>query len=408
MSERQLDSSPPERPAPSTSDPATTKRANGPIIIDGRYITDHYPGIGRYVFSLARALATVAPEQRFSLLIDRGERQTRFDFHALESCGVALVPIGIGPRSLRGRFGVRRMCRHLSPALFHAPHILSAVRLSCPSIVTIHDLIPMQGLGALPSLRHRLLYRGLLRRALASATCVITPSWTVGRDLQAHWGVSPERITVVPDAADSSFRPALQEQIAAARRRLGLPERYVLCVGTNRPHKNLSRLVEAWAGLADGRRNGCRLVIAGPEDTRYPEARRQAEVLDSGAVLFVGKVDEADLAAVYSGAQLVVQPSLHEGFGLPVIEAMACGVPVACSRTPALDEVSGGAALQFNPTSVHEMSTAMDRLLNEEGLHAQLIPRGLRRASEFSWARTAEMTLGAYREAGRQHGAGRP
>ena len=375
------------------------------VIIDGRYITDHYPGIGRYAFNLARALATVVPEQHLSLLIDRAEPQTRFDFRTLESCGVALVPLSIGPRSLRGRFGVRRTCRHLSPALFHAPHILSAVRLSCPSVVTIHDLIPMQGPGALPSRRHRILYRGLLRRALASATRIITPSQPVGLDLQEQWGVLPERITVVPYAADASFRLAHQEQIAAARGHLGIPERYVLYLGTNRPHKNLSRLVEAWAGLADGRRSGCRLVIAGPQDARYTEARRRARALDPGAVLFVGNVDEADLAAVYSGARLVVQPSLCEGFGLPVIEAMACGVPVACSRTPELDEVSGGAALQFDPTNVAEMSTAIDQVLNDEGLRAQLVSRGSTRAGEYSWARSAELTLSAYRKARRQHRA---
>lgn len=375
---------------------------NGAIIIDGRYITDHYPGIGRYVFNLVKALATVAPEQRLGLLVNHDQQQTRFDFRALESRGVALVPTSASPRSLRGQLAVRRTCRHLSPALFHAPHILSAGRLSCPSLVTIHDLIPIRGPGALSSIRHRLLYRLLLRRALASATGVITPSRAVGHDLRVVWGVSSEWITVVPDAADPSFRPAPPEQIAAVRARLGLPERYVLYVGTNRPHKNLPRLVEAWAGVAEERRDGCRLVIAGPEDRRYPGARQRARMLNHGAVLFPGTIQEGDLSALYSGAQLVVQPSLCEGFGLPVIEAMACGAPVACSRTPALDETSGGAALQFDPTSVAEMSTAIDRVLNEEDLRARLVSRGFKRAGEFSWARTAALTLGAYRKAGRQ------
>ncbi len=381
----------------------TASNWNDAIIIDGRYVTDHYPGIGRYVFNLVKALATVAPEQRLGLLVNRDEQQTRFDFRALESCGVALVPTRARPRSLRGQLAVRRTCRRLSPALFHAPHILSAGRLPCPSLVTIHDLIPIRGPGALSSIRHRLLYRALLRRALASATGIITPSRAVGHDLREVWGVSSERITVVPDAADPSFRPALPEQIAAVRARLGLPKRYVLYVGTNRPHKNLSRLVEAWAGVAEERRNGCRLVIAGPEDSRYPEARERARMLNHRAVLFLGAIQEGDLSALYSGARLVVQPSLCEGFGLPVVEAMACGAPVACSRTLALDETSGGAALQFDPMNVAEMSAAIDRVLNEEDLRAQLVSRGFRQAGEFSWVRTATLTLGAYRKAGRQH-----
>ncbi len=375
---------------------------NGAILIDGRYVTDHYPGIGRYVFNLVKALAAVAPEQRLSLLVNRDEPQTRFDFRALESCGVVLVPTRDMPRSLRGQLAVRRTCRHLSPALFHAPHILSAGRLPCPSLVTIHDLIPIRGPGALSSIRHRLLYRLLLRRALASAAGIITPSRAVGHDLREVWGVSSERITVVPDAADASFRPAPPEQIATVLARLGLPKRYVLYVGTNRPHKNLSRLVEAWAGLGEGRRDGCRLVIAGPEDRRYPEARQRARMLSHGEILFPGTIQEGDISALYSGARLFVQPSLSEGFGLPVVEAMACGAPVACSRTPALDETSGGAALQFDPTNVTEMSKAIDQVLNDEALRARLVSRGLKRAGEFSWARTATLTLGAYRNAGRR------
>lgn len=385
---------------------ASASSWNGAIIIDGRYLTDHYPGIGRYVFNLVRALAAVAPEQRLGLLVNRDEKQTRFDLRALESRGVALLPTGSGPRSLRGQSAVRRACRHLRPALFHAPHILSAGRLPCPSLVTIHDLIPIRGPGALSSIRHRLLYRALLRRALASATGVITPSRAVSDDLRAARGVSPERITLVPYAADPSFRPAPPEHIAAVRARLGLPKRYVLYVGTNRPHKNLPRLVEAWAGLAAERRNGCRLVIAGPEDRRYPEARRRARMLNAGAVLFPGTIQEGDLAAVYSGARLVVQPSLCEGFGLPVVEAMACGVPVACSLTPALDETSAGAALQFDPTSVADISSVIGQVLNDEDLRAQLVSRGFRRAGELSWARTATLTLGAYRKAGRRLGVG--
>lgn len=393
----------PSQPAP---DPVTKDTARTSVVIDGRYITDYYPGIGRYVFNLARALATAAPEQHLSLLVDRGERQTRFDFRSLESCGVSLVPVRSGPRSVLGHLDIRRECRRLSATLFHAPHILSAGRVACPSLVTVHDLIPMTEPGALKSFRHRLFFRTLLRRALASATAVITPSKTVACDLNALCGVASERITVVPEAADPSFQPIPQEQCAGVRERLGLPERYILSVGTDRPHKNLSRLVEAWGLLADEQRSGCHLVIAGTEDARHAQARKRARELDPKAVQFLGRVDERDLAAVYSGAQLVVQPSLCEGFGLPLIEAMACRVPVACSRTPVFDEVSGGAALKFDPTDVGDMRTAIARALNEEQLREQLVSRGVARANELSWAQTAKLTLGAYRKARRRHAAG--
>jgi alpha-1,3-rhamnosyl/mannosyltransferase len=221
--------------------------------------------------------------------------------------------------------------------------------------------------------------------------------------------VPPARIAVTPAAPDPCFTPAPARQVDALRARLKLPERYVLYVGTNRPHKNLPRLVEAWARIADGRTDGCHLVLAGPEDDRYPEARRRARAMNLKTVVFPGAIPEADLPALYSGARLAVQPSLCEGFGLPVLEAMACGTPVACARIPALVEIGGDAALYFDPEHTGEMADALGRGLDEQGLRAELVSRGRAQAGGFSWAQTAVQTLAAYREleAGAT-GAGRP
>lgn len=199
---------------------------------------------------------------------------------------------------------------------------------------------------------------------------------------------------MTPYAAEDRFQSVEPGAVVRLRRRLALPERYVLCVGTNKPHKNLAMLVDAWMGVGGG---ATCLVIAGSADARYSDARRRASPsATSERVRFVGAVPERDLPTLYGGARFVVQPSLAEGFGLPVLEAMACGVPVMCARIPALVEVTGRAAYQFDPTNLRELTEALRRGLTDDALRVDLIARGLARVREFSWARTAALTLDAY------------
>jgi alpha-1,3-rhamnosyl/mannosyltransferase len=191
--------------------------------------------------------------------------------------------------------------------------------------------------------------------------------------------------------------------VAAVRARYDLPERYLLYLGSNKPHKNLERLVEAWALLQP---QPAALVIAGSWDSRYPEARQRAAALSRSPaplaglerqLLWLGPVPEADLPALYSGALLFVFPSLYEGFGLPVLEAMACGTPVACSNTSSLPEVAGDAALLANPLDTQELARAMRTALEDESLRQEMSEKGLKRAQGFSWLRTAQRTLETYR-----------
>jgi alpha-1,3-rhamnosyl/mannosyltransferase len=212
--------------------------------------------------------------------------------------------------------------------------------------------------------------------------------------------VPAERVTAIPLAADPAFHPQPPAAIAALRQRHGLPARFTLYLGSNKPHKNLERLLAAWTALPESEL----LVVAGVWDERYPRPRQLvAEHGLEHAVRFLGRVAEAELPALYSAATLFVFPSLYEGFGLPVVEALACGTPVACSDRSSLPEAAGEAARYFDPEDAGAIALAVSRLLADERQRAALAAQAVEQAARFSGEKTAAATLDVYRAA-----AGKP
>ncbi|MCS7283680.1 MAG: glycosyltransferase family 4 protein, partial [Anaerolineae bacterium] len=279
---------------------------------------------------------------------------------------------------------------------YHSPYYLMPYRPGVPTVLTVYDVIPLK-FPAQSTFQARMLFRWTMGMALHAARLVVAISEATARDLAHHFPVAPGRMTVISLAADPIFSPRPLAEVDALRRRYGLPESFVLYVGSNKPHKNLARLVEAWAQTTDS--GICStLVIAGPWDPRYPEPRRRAEQLGLENIRWLGPIPEADLPALYSAATLFVFPSLYEGFGLPVLEAMACGVPVVCSNTSSLPEVAGDAALLVDPTDARALAGAIERVLTDEALRASLRARGLERARQFAWEEAAQRTLEIYRQ----------
>jgi alpha-1,3-rhamnosyl/mannosyltransferase len=276
-------------------------------------------------------------------------------------------------------------------------------RVGRPTVLTVHDLIPLL-FPRQSTWQARLLFRWALSLALRASHRVIAVSESTARDLQQYFHTPSERVSVIPEAPDPTFYPRPPAEVAAVRRKYGLPAPFVLYVGSNKPHKNLPRLIEAWSLLTPHvshftfHASRFTLVIAGVWDPRYPEPRLLAERLGLQNVRWLGPVPEADLPALYSAATLFVFPSLYEGFGLPVLEAMACGVPVICSNTSSLPEVAGDAALLVDPTDVRALAAAITDLLEDESRREEMRERGLQQAARFSWERTAAMTLEMYRE----------
>jgi alpha-1,3-rhamnosyl/mannosyltransferase len=365
------------------------------IVLDARTATTHFPGIGRYVVNLARAMARVEPDMNVSLLCDpaSGAANTAFpDFPR--------IPCSVSPFSISQQWIVPRELHHSRARLYHSPFYLMPYHPGRPVVLTCYDMIPLV-YPAYFSAKQRLIYRAAHALALKTSKFVLAISHATKTDLIRYFRVSPERIVVTLLAADEHFVPQPSERIEAVRRKYSLPEHYVLYFGSNKPHKNLVRLVDAWGLLKNGPKvTDHALVIAGHWDDRYPQAKMQVRCLHLDRdVMFLPDIPEDDLPALYSGASLFVFPSEYEGFGLPVLEAMACGVPVVCSNCSSLPEVAGNAALLVNPQGVEELAAAMSRVINQEDLSQDLRKRGLTRARNFSWEQTARETAAVYRAA---------
>jgi alpha-1,3-rhamnosyl/mannosyltransferase len=384
------------------------------IVIDARYINDHFPGIGRYVYNLARALAELASPHTLVALHNPDLPNTRHDLAVLSGPAVQLAATDCRPFSLAEQTELPRLVRELRADLFHTPYYVRPYfRLPCPAIVTLYDAIPRLFPREV-SARARWLFNLLTRLAIRGSQHILAISASARDDLAAAYHIPLDRMTVTPLAADPRFRPASAEAIAAVRAKYALPERYVLSLASNKPHKNLVGLVDAFATLEDGGWGmgdsvlftiphppspiPC-LVLAGHWDPRYPEAREAIERLHLGArVRLLPDFAEADLPALYSGAEVFAFPSRYEGFGLPPLEALACGTPVLCCDTSSLPEVVGAAALRVAPTP-DALAAGLARLLADQALRADLRQAGPQQAARFSWRRTAKATLAVYEQA---------
>ncbi len=369
------------------------------IAIDGRCLTDHFPGIGRYLFNLLLNLPAVAKDAEIHLFIAADDTNSRFQLDKLTELGIRLIPVSSPIRGWRQQFEIPRQLRQLAADVFHAPYFMTAYRSPCPLVVGLYDTIVAKFPDSVPSAKARLAAIVGTRVALRTAHTVITLSRFAKNDLVETLGIPAERVMVTPGAPPEGFAPAPEDDVAELRQRLLLPERFVLHVGTNKAHKNLKRLMEVWGELQSDAGVDWGLVLAGEHDRQQLDAASIARRLELKDFRCLGAVAEDDLQALYTAARLLVVPSLYEGFGLPVLEAMACGTPVACSKTSSLPEVAGHAAIYFDPEDSSSMVQALKRLFKNPGYLRMLGERSQTRAAQLTWKQTARLTLDAYRRA---------
>jgi len=282
--------------------------------------------------------------------------------------------------------------------LLHAPVYVGPIISACPMVVTVHDL----SFYLYPELLRRASRAYLQRMArisVARAAGIIAVSRATRDDLVRILGVAPERVTVIHNGVDDDMRP-IEDRAAVERfrRRRGLPDRIILFVGTLEPRKNVSALLEAYAILRERRGGPHRLVLAGGRGWGFDriEATLTRLRLDRGDVILPGFVPQQELPLWYNAADLFVYPAIYEGFGIPPLEAMACGTPVIVSNRSSLPEVVGDAGIVVDPNDVEGMARAMGDALSDAGRREILRAAGLERASAFSWRETARSTASLY------------
>ena len=364
------------------------------IAIDARKWRDY--GIGTYVRNLVRHLAPLDGETTYFLFCDRGDEATLRD---LAENFVPVVDNSPG-YSLSEHITIPLKLRRLGVNLFHSPHYVLPLVCPTPSVVTIHDCIHLLFPQYLPN-RMALAYaRFMMGSAIRRSALILTVSEASRRDiLRFYPETEPERVQVVPNAIDPFVvdDPGAEE-MERVRERYQIRGRFVLYAGTIKPHKNLDRLIAA-CGLLKQRsgHEDLKLLIIGDEVNRYGSLRRSVEAAGiRHEVRFFGFVPDRTLAALYRLASVFAFPSLYEGFGLPPLEAMACGTPVVTSRISSLPEVVGDAAILVDPYSVKDIALGMERVLGDPALCAELRARGIARAQGFSWDRSVRAVHAAY------------
>jgi glycosyltransferase involved in cell wall biosynthesis len=272
----------------------------------------------------------------------------------------------------------------------------------CPVVATIHDLA-FEHLPATFNRRSWMQLRMTVRRTARRAAQIITVSEYSRSDISRTYGIPPDRITVTPEAAPPNLLPVTNEtELKRIRESYGIRENYILSLCSIQPRKNLVRLIEAYSCLRGVRPEVKlpQLVLAGKRGWLDNETFRAAEQNAlSRDILFTGYVPERDLAGLYSGAVCFVYPSYFEGFGLPVVEAMQCGVPVIAGNRTSLPEVVGEAGLLFDPFDTQALINALTQMIEDSELRAALRAKGLERAKQFNWRTTAQLTLDAYQRA---------
>lgn len=281
--------------------------------------------------------------------------------------------------------------------LYHAAANTAPWWQPCPMVVTIHDVL-LYRIDDDESGHFLFYWRKVLPHCVARARKIITVSEFSRQDLIDAWGVPPEKVQAIHSGRDTYYHRLPQEELSLLRAKYQLPERFIFALGAQAPRKNTVRVVEAFRVLKRECKSDCALVISGLQPGMQDQLRLtlQDDPLAKDIVL-LGFIEREHLRVLYNAASAFVYASLYEGFGFPLLEAMACGAPVAASNRTSLPEIAGDAALFFDPENVEEMAVCLHRLLDDRQLAETMRAKGYERCQRFDWSRTARQTLDVYR-----------
>lgn len=356
------------------------------VAIDVRMLSPKAHGLSRYLKNILNQFLVDSKKHEFFLLHNE-------DPVYQDKSGYIFKKLNSKKFSLMEQIEIPLILNNISPDVFHAPSIAVPLIQNFPTVITIHDLIPFIFPEYYPP--YVLLYLPFLKASVKRAKIIIVSSHATKKDVVRILNVPFDKIRVIPDAAEEVFNPVVKpERDKSVPEKFNIKRNFFLTVVNQRPHKNLKNLLEAFIKLKE---KEYQLVVAGSvsEDIRGFAERQPL----SEKIILLGHISDNDLASLYRSSFAFIFPSLYEGFGLPPLEAMACGAAVICSDVSCLPEVIGDAGLMIDPKKPSSMTEAMEALIDNSSLRENLRNKSLRRSSLFSWKNTAGLTLKAYEEA---------
>lgn len=357
------------------------------IAIDARMIRQgSMHGIARYVFQLLNGLKSRSGRHQFFVLINNN---SPLQAHAWPE-HIKLVMVHSQWISLREQTELPDLLRSLDVKLFHAPSFVAPILVPCAMVMTIHDLNHMV-LPQFYTLFHQMYYQIVVRRSIKRSHYILTVSKFSKREIVRTLGLEPSKIFVTYNGVSDDYQPIVdQEYLEYVRDLYGLPDRFILCVSNNKPHKNVHQLVRAFCYS----NVEIPLVLACPTDANLI---RIAENYGKKHLIYFSKfIEEEHLPAVYSLTELFVYPSTYEGFGLPPLEALACGTPVVVARSSSLPEVVGDNAIFANPFDYKAIAEALEQGVYDKQVRESLRKKGLQHARKFSWDQMIDKTIKVY------------
>lgn len=363
------------------------------IALDLRRVMN--PGIGRYMQGLANALLALNSEHDFLWLLPQGMPEV-----VVETGGRAEKIYCSSPYySIREQLELPRILRARKADLLHSPHFVLPLMSACPAVVTLHDVIYLACKTDLPSPIGRAYYRKMMAAAARKAVRIITVSEFSKADIVRHLAIDPGKVDVIYPGISQVFRARVDPwDLEEAKRKHSIRGEFILFAGIYKPRKNHATLLRAFQRL---RATGlaAQLVIAGPMSGGEAELKGLARELGiAESVQFTGYVDDSELAALYSLARVYACPSLYEGFGFTVVEAMACSAPVVCSRETSLPEVASEAALYADARDPEDLAQTLGRVFSDHDLRAEMIRKGHENCRRFDWRNAAVHTLAVYEQ----------
>jgi len=354
-------------------------------------------GVSTYLYNLIDELAKIDSQNEYFIFVNNTFKHFvhKKNFHFIQS---RINTVNPQIRVFWEQLILPILLLRYKIDLFHSG--MNILPLFCPvkAIVTMHDLVPIKSQETRDSKRN--LYHNLLTKiSVKRAKKIIAVSESVKEGMIKYFKIPPKQISVIYEAASDLFNPLNRKTVDVFLKKRKIDFPFIFFVGTIEPRKNVTRIIEAYAKLKKEHKIREKFIIAGSKGWRSDEVFDSIEKFNlQGDVSFIGPVDHSEVKFYYNGAEAFVFPSLHEGFGLPVLEAMAYGCPVITSNVSSLPEVAGDAAIRVNPNDVNELASAMKSVLTNDKLRKQMIEKGLIQAKRFSWQKAALETLGVYKE----------